>query len=79
MLRPGYFFPSDPIDAKEIRSGTERVLDCLLAPGLRALFPSAAIKTQDLGRFAVEAAKGRTGDEVVFSNGRMNELLNSWN
>lgn len=79
MLKPGYFFPSNPTDAKEIRSGVERVLDYLLAPGMRALFPSAVIKTQDMGRFAVEIAKGKMGDEVAFSNERMNELLSSWN
>lgn len=77
-LRPGYFFPSNSQDAAQLRSGTARVLDKVLSPALFALAPSVAIKSDELGRFAVEAAKGRCGDQSVFQNKQMVELLKSW-
>lgn len=77
-LRPGYFVPSNPQDAARLRSGFTRGLDKVFGPAVYALAPSAAIKSQDLGRFAVEAAKGRCGDQTVFQNIEMVNLIKSW-
>lgn len=75
-LRPGYFFPSNPEDAARLRSGFARVLDKIFAPALYAFAP--AIRSSDLGRFAVEAAKGRCGDQTVFQNSQIVNLVKSW-
>lgn len=77
ILRPGYFFP--PREYPELRSAIrpawQRALDIPLAFLFRNLIPSQYIPSDSLGKFAVEAAKGRWSNERTFSNSRMRELL----
>jgi len=72
ILRPGYFFPSDPTDAQRLRSRFERFLDSILGPPLRAI--NQGIRTPDLGRVAVAVAKGVEG---VVGKGEYQELFNN--
>jgi len=77
ILRPAYFFPSKqyPQDRKNQRSSSAGIMDCVMTPLLSTLAPNQYIPVDDLAHFAVEAAKGRWPDEVLFRNARMRELL----
>ncbi|KAH7886045.1 hypothetical protein F5I97DRAFT_1927926 [Phlebopus sp. FC_14] len=77
VMRPGYFFPSKdhPSDRMNIRSPTARALDVLMNPVFSRVIPSAYTPIADLGLFAVEAAKGRWPDELLFRNSRIRELV----
>lgn len=75
VMRPGYFFPSKASDRENIRSRTARSMDCLMTPIMKTILPSMYMPVEDLGLFAVEAAKGRWSDEKLFPNSRMRELI----
>ncbi|EMD34758.1 hypothetical protein CERSUDRAFT_125315 [Gelatoporia subvermispora B] len=77
ILRPAYFFPSKnyPEDRKNQRSSSAAYADCIMTPLISTLLPGQYTPVEDLGRFAVEAAKGRWSDETLFRNARMRELL----
>ncbi|KAG2044349.1 hypothetical protein BDR03DRAFT_938970 [Suillus americanus] len=77
VMRPAYFFPSKdhPSDRDNIRSPTARAMDCLMTPIMKTILPSMYTPIEDLGLFAVEAAKGRWSDEKLFSNSKMRELI----
>ncbi|KAG1757245.1 hypothetical protein EDB19DRAFT_1866181 [Suillus lakei] len=77
VMRPAYFFPSKdhPSDRENIRSSTARAMDCLMTPVVKTLLPSMYTPIEDLGLFAVEAAKGRWSDEQLFPNSKMREHL----
>jgi hypothetical protein len=46
-----------------------------LLPIISNLAPSKYIPIEELGQFAVEAAKGHWADDAMVSNSRMRELL----
>jgi hypothetical protein len=77
VMRPAYFFPSKdhPSDRDNIRSSTARAMDCFMTPIMKTILPSMYTPIEDLGFFAVEAAKGRWSDEKLFSNSKMRELI----
>ncbi|KAG2076969.1 hypothetical protein BDR04DRAFT_1089254 [Suillus decipiens] len=77
VMRPAYFFPSKdhPSDRENIRSPTARAMDCLISPVMKTILSSVYIPIEDLGLFAVEAAKGRWSDEKLFPNSKMRELI----
>lgn len=77
VMRPAYFFPSKdhPSDRENIRSSTTRVIDCLMTPIMKTILPSMYTPIEDLGLFAVEAAKGRWSNENLFPNSKMRELI----
>ena len=70
ILRPGYFFPSNPQDARELRGGVLKCLDMILGPLMYAT--ALGIRAQHLGRVAVAVAKG--GDDIV-GTGEQQELF----
>ncbi|KLO14848.1 hypothetical protein SCHPADRAFT_902985 [Schizopora paradoxa] len=70
ILRPGYFFPSDPVDARRLRPGFERYLDPVFGSLLRAC--GLGIHAQDLGRASVAIAKGEDG---IVGKGDYQELF----
>ncbi|KAI0064826.1 hypothetical protein BV25DRAFT_1869062 [Artomyces pyxidatus] len=74
ILRPAYFFPSSA-DALHQRSAMERCAHVLLGKPLSVLMPSGVISTEDMARFAVEAAKGRwSAKGPVFESSDMKRL-----
>ncbi|KAI0371356.1 hypothetical protein BV20DRAFT_965552 [Pilatotrama ljubarskyi] len=77
VFRPGYFFPSRtyPEDRLNQRSAMLRAADVVLAPLLTALYPAGYTPIEDLGRFAVEVAKGRWPDQGLFRNADMRRLV----
>ncbi|THU82017.1 hypothetical protein K435DRAFT_692397 [Dendrothele bispora CBS 962.96] len=76
ILRPGYFYPEDPNIAKQTRSTAERALSVALRPLVSNFWSSNYIPTQEIGQFAMKAAKGSWGgSEQIFNNNRMRELL----
>ena len=78
MLRPAYFFPSDPADAQRLISGFDRCSDPIVGGLLRAV--NLGINAADLGRVAVAIAKGAEGvvgegeQQETFSNRLMNNI-----
>ncbi|KAG1754962.1 uncharacterized protein EDB91DRAFT_262829 [Suillus paluster] len=76
-MRPAYFFPSKdhPSDRENIRSPAARAIDCLAAPVMRTILPSMYTPIEDLGLFAIEAAKGRWSDENLFPNSKIREYI----
>ncbi len=72
MLRPAYFFPSDPADAQRLRSGFFRCTDPILGGLLRAV--NLGIDAADLGRVAVAVAKGADG---VVGEGEQQETFSN--
>ncbi|TFK88543.1 hypothetical protein K466DRAFT_564693 [Polyporus arcularius HHB13444] len=79
IYRAGYFFPSKkyPEDRLNQRSTLSRVADIAMGPVLRMLAPSLYSPIEDLGRFAVEVAKGRWPQQTFFRNADMRELMKS--
>ncbi|TDL15951.1 hypothetical protein BD410DRAFT_795883 [Rickenella mellea] len=74
-IRPGYFFPSHPDDRQDLRTGFSRFIDRVIMPIVKTAAPSMAIDISDLGKVAVEIAKGKYGEDEVFSNAQMRGLL----
>ena len=70
ILRPGYFFPSDPVDARRLRSGFECFIDPIFGPIFRG--SGLGIHAQDLGRASVAIAKGGEG---IVGKGEYQELF----
>ncbi|KAF9053628.1 hypothetical protein BDZ89DRAFT_1004605 [Hymenopellis radicata] len=80
VLRPGYFFPSHPVDRAHTRGTGARVADHIFTPLFRGLLSSQYTPIEDLGRFAVELAKGTWGEshwQRTFTNTEMQKLLAS--
>jgi hypothetical protein len=83
ILRPGYFFPSKayPQDAPNQRSLTLRIADKLLAVPLSIFYPAGVIAVEEMGRFALEAARGKWeakgSPAPIFENAEMKKLLKS--
>jgi hypothetical protein len=84
ILRPGYFFPSKayPQDAPNQRGLSLRIADKLLGTPLSVMYPSGVIAVEEIGRFALEAARGKweaaKGDPArIFENAEMKNLLKS--
>jgi len=81
ILRPGYFFPSKayPQDAPNQRELTLRIVDKLFGPLLSIFYPSGVISVEQMGQFALEAARGKWeakyGPAPVFGNAEMTDLL----
>lgn len=78
-MRPGYFFPSKayPEDALAQRTRTLRIADKLLGTPLSMLYPAATISVEEIGKFALEAARGRWEAKggPIFQNAEMKKLL----
>jgi hypothetical protein len=83
ILRPGYFFPSKayPQDAPNQRGLTLRITDQLLGPLLSNFYPTIVISVEQMGQFALEAARGKWeakyGPARIFKNSEMKDLLKS--
>lgn len=75
MLRPAYFFPAHADDRQQLRGGVARIFDKIATPLLSTLAPSFIVPIQELGKIAVEIAKGAYGDDEVFRNTHMKELI----
>ena len=77
VYRPGYFFPSKeyPDDRLNQRGATMRVLDNIMTPLYKTLTPSLYSPIDELGRFAVEVAKGRWPHQELFRNADMRKLM----
>ncbi|KAH9926775.1 uncharacterized protein B0H18DRAFT_1005511 [Fomitopsis serialis] len=77
IFRPAYFFPPKkyPEDRKNQRPAWFRALDIVMTPVVKTLLPSIYTPTEDLGKFAIELAKGRWPEKVLFRNVEMRELV----
>jgi len=79
IMRPGYFFPSKayPKDAPNQRSSALRVLDKLFVPVLSVFYPTGLISVEQMGRFALEAARGKWEGKggPIFENTEMTNLV----
>ena len=76
-LRPGYFYPSDPEDAKSVRPFKMRLIHSVLTPVLKVAFPAIPIKIEDLAAFSLLAGKGYF-EPQTYSNTRIKELIKKW-
>lgn len=76
-IRPGYFFPSDPQDAQDIRPLWMRVADKVMRPLVSTFMKPYYIDARDLGTFAVGAAKGRV-ESGLHLNIDMRKLVEKW-
>jgi len=74
IIRPAYFFPTKA-DRNHIRSATGRVINVIATPLLSTIMPSYYTGVEELGRIAVEFAKGRWGDERLIRASRIHELM----
>jgi len=79
IMRPGYFFPSKayPKDSLNQRSFSLRVADKLLGPALSVFYPSGIISVEEIGRFALEAGRGKWEGKggPIFENTDMKKLV----
>ena len=82
-MRPGYFFPSKAYrkDALNQRSSTLRVTDKVLAPALSVFYPAGLISVEEIGRFALEAARGKWEGKggPIFQNAEMKNFVKGLN
>jgi len=78
-MRPAYFFPSKAYrkDALNQRSFTLRVVHKLLFPALLVFYPQGLISVEEMGQFALEAARGKWEgkDGPIFENVEMKNLV----
>jgi hypothetical protein len=83
IMRPGYFYPSKayPQDALNQRSLSLRITDILINTPLSIFYPSGVISVEQIGRFALEAARGKWENKEgpVFENAEMKKFLKSLN
>lgn len=83
ILRPGYFFPSKayPQDAPNQRSLFYRIADKLLGTPLAIFYPAGVISVENIGQFALEAARGKWEEKDIlvriFENSEMKDFLKS--
>jgi hypothetical protein len=82
ILRPGYFFPSKayPQDAPNQRGLGLRVADKFLSAPLSLFYPAGIVSVEQIGQFALEAARGKweaKGPAHIFENAEMKSLLKS--
>ena len=83
ILRPGYFFPSKayPQDAPNQRGLALRISDKLLGASLSMFYPARMISVEQIGQFALYAARGKWeakyGPDRIFENSEMKDLLKS--
>jgi hypothetical protein len=79
IMRPGYFFPSKAYrkDAPNQRPSALRVADLLFAPALSMFYPAGLISVEEIGRFALEAARGKWEGKggPIFENADMKNLV----
>ena len=81
VLRPGYFYPSKayPQDAPNQRGLTQRIANKLLGAPLSIFYPAGVISVEEIGQFALEAARGKweakSGPSPIFENEEMKDLL----
>ena len=77
VFRPAYFFPSYeyPQDRLNQRSAVERIADKIQAPVFSTLLSSYYTPINDLARFAIELAKGRWPNQVMYRNAEMRKLV----
>lgn len=80
-MRPGYFFPSKayPKDALNQRKFSLRVVDTIFGPALSVLYSSGFISVEEIGQFALEAARGKWDGKggPIFENTEMKNLVKS--
>jgi hypothetical protein len=81
IMRPGYFFPSNayPRDARNQRSLSLRILDKFLGPAFSLFYPAGVISVEEIGKFALEAARGKWEAKggPIFENAEMKNLVRS--
>ncbi|KZT70444.1 hypothetical protein DAEQUDRAFT_725356 [Daedalea quercina L-15889] len=77
IFRPAYFFPSNeyPEDRRNQRPAWFRALDVVMTPLTRTLMPSIYTPIEELGKFAVELAKGHWPEKDTFRNVEMRKLM----
>ena len=79
IMRPGYFYPSKayPQDALNQRSLILRVADKIFSVPLSVFYPSGVISVEQIGQFALEAARGKWGAQggPIFENAEMTKCL----
>ncbi|KAF9225539.1 hypothetical protein BS17DRAFT_700622 [Gyrodon lividus] len=73
MEKAIYFFPSKEHQSDQVNicSLTARAIDTIAGLIVLTMFPSQFTPIDDLGLFAVEAAKGRWADDNLFRNRRI--------
>jgi len=80
-MRPGYFFPSKAYakDAVNLRKFSLRVADKILGPALSVFYSSGIISVEEIGQFALEAARGKWEGKggPIFENTDMKDLVKS--
>jgi hypothetical protein len=82
-LRRGFFIPSKayPQDAPNQRALALRIADKFVAPALAMFYPTGWISIEQMGQFALEAARGKWeakyGAGRIFENSEMKDLLKS--
>ena len=82
ILRPGYFYPSKayPQDAPNQRGLALRLSDKIINAPLSLFYPAGVITVEQMGRFALEAARGKWEAKVparIYENPEMKNLLKS--
>jgi hypothetical protein len=80
-MRPGYFYPSKayPQDALNQRNLSLRIMDKLLGTPLSTFYPAGVISVEQIGQFALEAARGKWENKggPIFENVEMKKYLKS--
>ncbi|KAI0263108.1 hypothetical protein BC834DRAFT_335425 [Gloeopeniophorella convolvens] len=79
VMRPGYFYASreHKQDARNQRGLTERLVDTFIGRPFELLYPKGVIKGEEIGKFAMEAARGRWDNSggPIFENPEMKDML----
>ncbi|KZS90071.1 hypothetical protein SISNIDRAFT_488606 [Sistotremastrum niveocremeum HHB9708] len=70
-LRPGYFAPQDWGDIAATRGRLFGLADKLVLRWYTALSTNLAVRVEDLGKFAVDVAKGEHGNDDLYRNVQM--------
>ncbi|KAI0252952.1 hypothetical protein BJV78DRAFT_1390199 [Lactifluus subvellereus] len=79
IMRPGYFYPSKAYsqDAPNQRNLSLRIMDKLISTPLSVFYPSGVISVEQIGQFALEAARGKWEAKggPIFENAEMRNYL----
>lgn len=70
-LRPGYFAPQDWGDIAATRGRLFGIADKLVLRWYTAFSTNLAVRVEDLGKFAVDVAKGLHGNDDLYRNFQM--------
>lgn len=70
-LRPGYFAPQDWGDIAATRGRLFGIADKLILRWYTAFATNLAVRVEDLGKFAVDVAKGLHGNDDLYRNFQM--------